>query len=330
MSCRAISLVIAVFMCAAPASARAEDNDKGVVAVLPLTSSSTDLEIYSAPVAREVVALLKKKLSMRVEVISPSGRIPERVTLVVDGRIVGREQGKVMLTATVRDPAHGTREGTVSTRVRPRTEIDKLAGELGSLLAPVVKAAATRARAARPEGETNSNGSAMKPVTDLSGGDKDTEPVERTRDEPRTPVSDDPVVVVVPPSGLVANSVEVGPPSYGPMAAAMRRLGFSPVRSTRTGIVMPKDAAAEMSGAKADYALMIQLREVDFDWRGVLSARGRVRVLLVDRNGKPKFDRTVRTDTLVGSRGDRHAALVGFVAEQAIDIAYPVLRKVMR
>jgi hypothetical protein len=114
------------------------------------------------------------------------------------------------------------------------------------------------------------------------------------------------------------------------MAAAINRLGFSAVRSSQSGIVGPSDASSEIAGASAEYALMIQVKKVAFTWRGVLSARGKVRVLLVDRQGQARYDRTLHTDTLVGSRGDRHAALVGFVTEQAIDIAYPALRRAMR
>ena len=53
---------------------------------------------------------------------------------------------------------------------------------------------------------------------------------------------------------------------------------------------------------------------------------------IIDNSCRPVItvDYPPRAATLVGSRGDRHAALVGFVAEQAIDIAYPALRKAMR
>ena len=75
---------------------------------------------------------------------------------------------------------------------------------------------------------------------------------------------------------------------------------------------------------------MMEVRSVSFEWRGVLSARGRVRIVLVDRTGTSLHDEIVETDTLVGSRGDRQAALIAFVAEQALDIIYPALRRQLK
>ena len=325
----AVSIAFAVVICGAATSARADSGiDDAVVAILPLVSSAQDLEIYSGPVAQAVVASLKKKVSMRVEAVSLSGSIPDRVTLVVDGRIIGRGKTKVMLSASVRDPARGTREGTVSTRVRALTEIDKLAAELAALLSPVLTAAASKSPAEHPpEGPTNAD---VQPVTNLSGNSSADEP-PADRVDARPTAEDRPAVIVVPPDGTVAGgAVNVGPSSYAPMTAAVNRLGFAAVRSGNAGIVGPTDAASELSRTGAEFALMIQVKSVDFTWHGVLSARGKVRVVLVDRTGEARVDRVVKTGTLVGSRGDRHAALVGFVAEQAVDIAYPALRQAMR
>ena len=89
-------------------------------------------------------------------------------------------------------------------------------------------------------------------------------------------------------------------------------------------------ARSEMRASRADYAVMLDVRRVDFGWRGVLTARGKVRVLLVDGSGTALYDQVVRTGTVVGSRGDRHGALIRFIVAQAVDIAFPRLRERIR
>jgi hypothetical protein len=53
----------------------------------------------------------------------------------------------------------------------------------------------------------------------------------------------------------------------------------------------------------------------------VLSARGTVRLVVVEPGGRLLLDRRLQTDTVVGSRGDRHDALVRFVLRQVFEIA---------
>ena len=72
---------------------------------------------------------------------------------------------------------------------------------------------------------------------------------------------------------------------------------------------------------------MINVREVQFSYRAVLSARGTVQVAVIGADGVPVFAKTVSTDTVVGSRGDRHQALVYQVASQALDMLLPEFRK---
>ncbi|HYU16095.1 MAG TPA: hypothetical protein VEL05_08495, partial [Candidatus Acidoferrum sp.] len=95
------------------------------------------------------------------------------------------------------------------------------------------------------------------------------------------------------------------------------------------GIASPGAVKAALDGSGAAFALLSEIQELRFSWLGVLTARGRVRLVLVDVGGSAVFDSTVQTDTLVGSRGDRHEALLGFVARQALDIAAPRLRRIL-
>jgi hypothetical protein len=63
------------------------------------------------------------------------------------------------------------------------------------------------------------------------------------------------------------------------------------------------------------------------DFQGTVPiGRGRLRVTVADARG-PLFDRVVRTDTVVGSRGDRIDTLVRLVAAQAVDVALPRVRE---
>ncbi len=76
-------------------------------------------------------------------------------------------------------------------------------------------------------------------------------------------------------------------------------------------------------------SIKVDVVDVEFDRAAVLSARGTVRVRLLDGNGSPFFDRTVSTDTVVGSRGDRADAVVGFMLRQAFDIVARDLRRAL-
>jgi hypothetical protein len=89
-------------------------------------------------------------------------------------------------------------------------------------------------------------------------------------------------------------------------------------------------AGADEAAAGAVYALGIELRGIDFERSGVLTARGRARVILYDRTGRALFDRVARTDTVVGSRGDGPAAMVHFVGAQVMDVVYPYFKKLVR
>ncbi|MBZ0233405.1 MAG: hypothetical protein K8M05_13840, partial [Deltaproteobacteria bacterium] len=56
-------------------------------------------------------------------------------------------------------------------------------------------------------------------------------------------------------------------------------------------------------------------------------ARARARVTVIDPSGKLLYRRVIRTDTLVGSRGDRTDTLVRFAADQVTDVAAPRIRE---
>lgn len=308
---RVIRYLVAFAVLSAAAPARADD--AGVVAVLPFVASDEDLSIYSQPVAQAVVGRLRQAIQRPVEALKLSDKIPDRVTLVVDGRIVEQRGDKVMLTATVRDPGRGTRAGTQTTRVAALTEIDRLAAELGSELGPLIgDAIAMQARASEAEALAD-------PYRDDRAA-----PVAPPRADGKARL------VVVPPAGkIAAGGVAIAEPFVIAMRGSVERLGFTPAVSSVEGGVVSADITRDVRKLGGGHGLLMDLREIDFEWVGVLAARGRVRVTLIDSRGNPRFDRLIRTDTVIGSRGDRHAALISFVAAQALDIAYPALRRAL-
>jgi len=101
--------------------------------------------------------------------------------------------------------------------------------------------------------------------------------------------------------------------------------------SNLAGIAPPDKVKGVLGRASARYALLAEVRSVDYEWaaREVLTARGTMRLVLVGGDGKPLYNAVLDTDTLVGSRGDRHAALLGFVARQVMQLASPRLRKAL-
>jgi hypothetical protein len=249
---------------------------------------------------------LEKTLKLRIESLSLTDAMPGRVGLVIDGRIVGGKKGTVVLEARVRDPKEGRALGTVATRSLALTKIDTLANELARKLAPVVEKA-DKWRKARAKARAKSGPIAL-PETIV------------TTDVPRTgsvqTESDSrPVMLIARATGkAAAGTISITDLTTRNAVAMVESLGYRPVVSaTLYGIAKPKPVSAALGAANANYALLIDVRGVRFGWHGVLSARGKVRVVVVDRTGKPTYDETVKTGTLVGSRGDRHDALVHFV-----------------
>jgi hypothetical protein len=107
------------------------------------------------------------------------------------------------------------------------------------------------------------------------------------------------------------------------------RLGYRPVMAADRGIVEPGAAVRRMAAASASYGLALDVRDLHFSWQQVLSGTARVRIVLFGPAGRTMFDRVALTDTVVGSRGDRHEAVVHFLMAQVADIAAPRLREVL-
>jgi hypothetical protein len=274
---------------------------------LPLVAGQADLRIYSKPIADELASSLRGRLDIAVATTTDAASVPANVDLVIDGQItrVGR---RIRVEARVRDPATGRLVGAASSRRRPLEQIDVAARELAGDLGEIV-ARWRRARAPQPY-------RLREAVVEIDGGPRPAAP---------------PLLVVMPARGRAAGgTIAVERQGTEAALAFVERLGVrfaaSPGQSRERGAVA---AANAVRASKARYALALEIESVTFNFRGVLSARGQAAVRLIDRNGVVVFHQPVSTDTVVGSRGDRHTALVYAVAEQALDIAAPRLRRAL-
>lgn len=321
----------------------ARADERPLVAILPLSASTPRMRIYGAPVADALARHLGTPGEVRIEAPSLDEALPERVDLVVDGRIVEAGASAVRLEARVRDPERGLTVAEVTTGARPLAQIDRLAEELARALDEPLRAAMSAKRSRRaaesaPSGRTPA-GSAAAP-----GGTSPDTPAaagQRTR-------ASAPLMLVFDATGQAAGgAVPVDDVATRASHALARRLGFRPLPlpskagsaaggtdEARTGSEgdarwAPERVRAALASAGASHGLAIEVRDIRFTWDGVLMARGYLRVLLFDAEGQRIYDRVRRTGTLVGSRGDLHVALVRFVMEQATDMFAPDLTRAL-
>lgn len=298
-----------VVLCAAGHAGAGDEN--GSIAVLPFTSPEARLEIYGVPVSRALAGELRGSAGAPVQIVSDLESMPQRISWVIDGRILERRGGKVVLEARLRDPDQGSAAGVVATRARPLGQIDRLARDLARQLVPMLEGA----RSARKQ-EADRQVAIRKPEA------AEPAPVVSAPRSRR-------LLLVGRSGGETVGGLAADPIVTTVAADLAARLGRRPVVVELTGVASPEAVRAALAGAGASHALLSQVQSMEFSWRGVLTARGRVRVVLVDAGGKALYDSIVETDTLVGSRGDRHEALLGFVARQAMQIAAPRLRKLL-
>ncbi|MCB9573732.1 MAG: hypothetical protein H6709_16755 [Kofleriaceae bacterium] len=108
-------------------------------------------------------------------------------------------------------------------------------------------------------------------------------------------------------------------------AGATRLAGMVGHRGAR---VTGDDLAAAMAAQGGDLGITVELAEIHYTDGGVITARARGRVRVVDATGVV-FDRVIRTDTLVGGRGDRRHAVARAAVEQIVDVAYGRVRELL-
>ena len=85
---------------------------------------------------------------------------------------------------------------------------------------------------------------------------------------------------------------------------------------------------AEMRKRGAVAAVALAVVATRLSWSGsVLIGRGEIDVRFFGQTGAVVHSQRVLTDTVVGSRGDDAAILIGMMGQQALDVIHPVLRR---
>lgn len=297
--------------------ALAQSGDE-IVALLPPRTADAQLRIYERPVAKALARHFGEFASFKVAVVLPAGDVPAGAALVIDGRIVGGPEATITLEARVRDPGRGETVAAATTAPRALGEIDLAAKALAADLAPRIRVALV-ARRQRSVDEAA--------LTKIDGGSVSGEPgragVPGTVSAAPPPAADTrPRMLVFRAGGSAGDAVAVDEVATVAMVQFAERLGFAPVPAAEIGLVDPTVVGDALNKHAARFAVMIEFLRVRFAWHGVLSARGAARIVVVGVDGKKLYDRVVETDTVVGSRGDRHLAMVRFLATQMADMAY--------
>ncbi len=114
------------------------------------------------------------------------------------------------------------------------------------------------------------------------------------------------------------------------VVAALELAPIARIQDVAIDSIRAGDIGTAIKAVSCDYGLLIEVRDIEFSWLGILTARAHIRVVVVGADGQRHYDQTQRTDTVIGSRGDRHHVLVRMVLSQAVDMFVPALRHVLR
>lgn len=260
------------------------------VALLPLDADAR-LELYSQSVASEVARSLAAS-GIDVVVVGPKMAVPERARMIVDGTITGKDDA-VTLTLRLRDARAGTVLGTVPATA---TSVTQATDDLSKKIVPAVKTQLAALDAQPPQ----------PPPTSL---------------EPSPPRPAPVKAALLPILGEVEGQ--------GPLRDALRH-ELAPW-ARRQVDVMPDvlvDMVVPSLPATRGRRLAIAIEVLGFTIGGgaVPLARARVRVRVVDTS-RVVFDRVIRTDTVVGDRGQSSDALAARTAREVLAILDPHLRR---
>ncbi len=311
MARAAFVLVLVLVLVLPGAFGVAGAQDAPGVVVYPFVTTDEELVIYGKPVAD---ALVRGLAADGVRAVVATGDAGDAggpsADLAIELRAT-RVRRKVRIEALVRDAETGQQVGSTSARATPLGDLDVAAADLSKKLARLVSQAGARReeRRSRELAETEAPAPAAP----------------RPAPDPR------PVVVVYRPDGVVAGgAIPVGDVATGAIVKLLSGLGYRALISSTTGVAPTDVAAASARGANARATLMLYVYGVDYTWDGVLLARGRLRLIAVAPDQRVLVDRVLETDTLVGSRGDRHDALLRFVVRQAMDMSRRELALALR
>ena len=297
-----LSTIVAIALLLAAGRAEADDEvPRGqLIALLPLAADAK-LSIYGQPVASEVARRLEVQ-GFAVVVVTSTAPVPSKARLVIDGRIVRGDGDTVKIEARVRDPAIGTVVSELSASAPSLTRIDEAAAELARGLVPILEAGMKAQEEEKKQESGRGTGRGRGTEEGGGGAIKVEAPKEDTR--PRAQIT-------------MFSAVQLR--RDDPMLEPLLRAGGYRL----AGLVGHR---GQDDSAQADLVVHIQLLSMDYRDQGVTTARARARVEVVDATGTV-FARTIRTDTLVGGRGDRRDAVARAAIDQIVDIAMPRVRE---
>lgn len=295
-----LSTIVALALLLAAGRADADDKTpRGqLIALLPLAADAK-LSIYGQPVASEVARQLELQ-GFAVVVVTSTAPVPSKARLVIDGRIVRGDGDTVKIEARVRDPAAGKVVSELSAIAPSLTRIDEAAAELARGLGPILEKGMKQ-----QEEERSGTGKGTGKGTGSEGGGGTTK-VEAPKEDTR-------------PRAQVTMFSAVPLREDDPVLEPLLRAGGYRL----AGLVGHR---GQDGTDNIDLLIHIELLSIDYRDRGVTTARARARVEVSDSTG-PVFARTVRTDTLVGGRGDRRDAVARAAIDQIVDIAMPRVRE---
>jgi hypothetical protein len=289
------------------------------VAVVPFTGVGDELAIYARPTADAVARALG-------DAVVSAGK-QQRTPFTLELRAFPVAEG-VRLEGILRRPQIGVTVARLSAAPVAVADLDRASAELAR------RARRAISRAERPPPV------AQKPeapkIDPLAGLVEDEVEIEAPRAPAPAPAIDRrPSLAVTAPDGALGTDPRLTRILGAATVALLARdLGFRVIPTQAAGILTPRSAADEARRLGARGALMIRILDIQFAWRGggyipVLLAKGRIRFALVDGAGVVRYDETLTTDTLVGSRGDEEGALTRFVLRQAAERVRPELRRAL-
>ena len=282
------------------AASAARADELTTIAVIPLVAEQR-LAIYGAPVASELATALRDA-GRDVVLVSDVAVVPARAWLVVDGRLVATGKA-VSIELRIRDPEHAVDVARLAAQA-PRLEaIDTATAAIATqLVAAIAEAEAARLRAQTPR---------PPPVTPDPPPDG---PAPVVRPPPPPPIDPRPTARVIVRGRALHDRAGAALDVPALVRPAMARL------ANRLGYRVVDDGAAALE-------VTVELTWVAAGFEGAVPiGRGRARVQ-VSRDAQLVFDRKVRTDTVIGSRGDRVDTVVRLIAAQAADVVLPRLRE---
>lgn len=290
--------LIPLLLILAGGAARADELT--TIAVIPLAAEQR-LAIYGAPVASELATALRSA-GRDVVLVNDVAVVPARAWLVVDGRLVASGKA-VSIELRIRDPERAIDVTRLAVQAPRLDAIDAATATIAAqLVAAIATADEARLRAQTPR-------PLPPPPIDPPPG-----PAPVLRPPPPPPIDPRPTARVIVRGKALHDRAGVAldvPALVRPsMARLAHRLGYR--------VIDDGDAALELT---------VELTSVAAGFEGAVPiGRGRARVQ-VSRAGQLVFDRKVRTDTVVGSRGDRVDTVVRLIAAQAADVVLPRLRE---